>query len=206
MEVRFNNPYLERIYKEGRETGKNMYDKYVIRSFVKKVDLLERLSNHTELRRIAGLNFEALKGDRSGLCSIRIDKKYRLEFYLEKNVITLSDIIIIEELSNHYQEEMSVYKIKKRDDTVIPSEVLLHPGEVLGEELEARGISIRSFARALQVTPAYLYELIEGKHNVSAILAIKLQHELDIPDDLWMRLQAGYDLKLARRELKAALV
>lgn len=49
------------------------------------------------------LNFEALKGDRKGLFSIRINKRYRLEFRIGNNYIQLEEIILIEELSNHYQ-------------------------------------------------------------------------------------------------------
>jgi plasmid maintenance system killer protein len=38
-----------------------------------------------------------------GLYSIRVDLKYRLEFAIEKNKITLLEIIFINDLSNHYR-------------------------------------------------------------------------------------------------------
>jgi toxin HigB-1 len=52
-----------------------------------------------ELYRFKGLHFGKLS---NGLHSVRVDKKYRLEFLIEKDVIEIKDIIIIENLSNHY--------------------------------------------------------------------------------------------------------
>ncbi len=49
-----------------------------------------------------GLNYEKLKGDKSGLESVRVNDKYRIEFIStkENNEITICNII---ELSNHYK-------------------------------------------------------------------------------------------------------
>jgi plasmid maintenance system killer protein len=44
-----------------------------------------------------------LKGDKKGLYSIRVDIKYRLEFYIEKDEVKLSEIVLIDNLSNHYK-------------------------------------------------------------------------------------------------------
>jgi len=51
-----------------------------------------------------GLNFEALKGDLKGFYSVRVDYSYRLILALDKdNVLTVSEIITIHDLTNHYQ-------------------------------------------------------------------------------------------------------
>lgn len=55
--------------------------------------------NNTYLEKL----FEALKGDKKGLYSIRVDLKYRLEFSIEKDEIALQEIVMIEDLSNHYR-------------------------------------------------------------------------------------------------------
>lgn len=60
-------------------------------------------SHPVELSKFRGLNLEALKGNKKGLYSIRVDYGYRLEFKLENVVIQLTEIAIIEELSNHYK-------------------------------------------------------------------------------------------------------
>ena len=50
-----------------------------------------------------GLNFEALKGKLKRKYTVRVDYHYRLVFLIEQNEITVSEIIVIENLSNHYQ-------------------------------------------------------------------------------------------------------
>ena len=103
MEIHFNNTYLERLYVGARLTGKPRYSREVIEKFQKRVVLLEALDSTKELKNFASLNFEALKGDKKGLYSIRIDRKYRLEFSIDKNNLTLHEMIFVEDLSNHYQ-------------------------------------------------------------------------------------------------------
>ncbi|MBC8032989.1 MAG: HigA family addiction module antidote protein [Chitinophagaceae bacterium] len=206
MDVRFKNIYLENLYKGVKVSGKPKYNKEIVEAFKKKVDMMTQLSDLNEMRLVGGLNFEALKGDKQGLYSVRINDKYRLEFSIEQDALIMLKIIYIEELSNHYREDMKKYENKIPGNERLCSDVLLHPGEILGEELEVRKISIKNFAKVINVTPEYIRELIDGRHDVSPVMAIKLESGLQIPDYLWMRFQAAYDLKLARRELKAFLV
>ena len=102
MEVHFNNVYLEKLYTGLPLTGKPRYNESVIEKFRKRVLILQNIDSISGLRQIRSLNFEALKGDKKGFYSIRVDLKYRLEFFIEKNKITLSKIILIVDLSNHY--------------------------------------------------------------------------------------------------------
>jgi proteic killer suppression protein len=103
MEVHFNNGYLEKLYAGLPVTGKPKYKEEVIDKFRKRVVLLANMENTAQLRGFKGLNFEALKGDKKGLYSIRVDLKYRLEFSIEKDKILVREIIFIEDLSNHYK-------------------------------------------------------------------------------------------------------
>jgi len=50
-----------------------------------------------------GSKFEALKGDYKGWFSVRVDLQYRLILSVENELIVLRDILIIEDLTNHYQ-------------------------------------------------------------------------------------------------------
>jgi addiction module HigA family antidote len=84
------------------------------------------------------------------------------------------------------------------------SDILFHPGELLGEELEARGLSQKEFAGAVGLRASHLNELIKGKRNISAVLALKIEKELSIDADIWMRLQVQFDLDSARKQLKVA--
>lgn len=102
MLVKFNNSYLERIY-QGKAKGKISYSLEVVVQFKKTVLRLEQADNTTQLRQFRSLNFEALKGDKKGLYSVRVNKQYRLEFQIENDTITLSEIIFIDDLTKHYE-------------------------------------------------------------------------------------------------------
>lgn len=96
------------------------------------------------------------------------------------------------------------YKILNSKGEAIKSDITLHPGEVLEMELEARGLKKRFFAEQLGISPSQLSELINVKRHISANLALKLEKLLDIDAEFWMRVQASYDIAIARKALAAA--
>lgn len=104
MIVQFKNAYLEKVF-EGRPiSGKPRYSTEVIVKFKKTVLKLAYASNLKEIKSQRGLNFEALKGDLKGFYSVSVDYSYRLILAIDKNdVMTISEIITIHELTNHYQ-------------------------------------------------------------------------------------------------------
>lgn len=70
----------------------------------------------------------------------------------------------------------------------------IHPGEILGEELKARGISQKTFAAQIECAPSQLCEVIKGKRKVGDALAFKLEQALGIPYSFWMKMQASYTM------------
>ena len=84
----------------------------------------------------------------------------------------------------------------------IYTDVALHPGELLQDELEAREIKKTAFAALLGIKPGHLSELLRGRRHVSAATALKLEKLLNIPAEYWMRLQVYYDLFVERRREK----
>lgn len=101
MLVKFQNDYLEKLFTGEPSKGKPKYSNVVVIKFKKCVLILKNAENTIELSKLRGLNFEALKSDKKGLYSIRVDDGYRLEFSLESDIIQLTEIAIIEDLSNH---------------------------------------------------------------------------------------------------------
>ena len=75
---------------------------------------------------------------------------------------------------------------------------VVHPGDVLGEELKARRIRQLEFAERIGMQASHLNALIKGKRNVSPQLALRLEDALDIPANVWLDLQDKYDLSLMR--------
>ena len=99
---------------------------------------------------------------------------------------------------------MGNYKVIGKNGKEIHTDLLLHPGEVLAEELDARGISQKDLAALVGMRPPHFNELLKGRRHISALLALKLENHLGIDAGFWMRLQIDYDLKIARRQIKAA--
>ena len=74
-----------------------------------------------------------------------------------------------------------------------------HPGEVLREEIESRGISQTKLANEIGVRISLLNELINGKRNFTIEYAMMIEAALGIDADFWMNMQLAYDLKMAKR-------
>ena len=50
----------------------------------------------------------------------------------------------------------------------------IHPGEILGDELEEIGLSAKQLADVIQVPPNRLYQIVAGKRNMTST-GIKLR-------------------------------
>ncbi|MEA9390849.1 HigA family addiction module antitoxin [Acerihabitans sp. TG2] len=73
-----------------------------------------------------------------------------------------------------------------------------HPGGLVTEYLEDFGVSLRSLARDLGVTPSSLSKIASGKSAISPEMAVRLEAGLGISARLWLAMQAAYDLNRAR--------
>jgi antitoxin HigA-1 len=98
----------------------------------------------------------------------------------------------------------SNYKVLNSRGKEIHTDISLHPGDVLQDELEARDIKKSSFAQQLGMKPGHFSELLHGKRHISAATAIKLENLLGISAEYWMRVQVYYDLFVERRKEKEA--
>jgi len=84
------------------------------------------------------------------------------------------------------------------EETTLP----IHPGEILQEEyLKPLGISQYRLAKAMSVPPRRINEIVQGKRAVSADTAMRLARALGTSAQLWMSLQARYDLDVAEDTL-----
>ena len=105
MKVTFDKEYLKELYTTGKSTDKkHRFQPDVIRRYVKVIDIMVEAENVNVLALIGGLHYEHLSGDKDGLSSVRVNKKYRVEFTEQtegnETVATICNII---ELSNHYE-------------------------------------------------------------------------------------------------------
>lgn len=78
----------------------------------------------------------------------------------------------------------------------------IHPGEVLLEDfLRPHRLSRSALARALHVYPRCINEIVQGKRAITADTALRLARFLGTSAEVWMNLQALYDLETAKDEL-----
>jgi addiction module HigA family antidote len=79
----------------------------------------------------------------------------------------------------------------------------VHPGEVLLEDfLKPLGISQYRLAKEMNVYPRKINEIVHGDRSVTADTAIRLSRYFGTSAELWMNLQALYDLEKARDEIE----
>lgn len=75
---------------------------------------------------------------------------------------------------------------------------LIHPGEILSDELEARDISQKDFAIKLGIQPSLLNEIIKGKRGITAEHALLIGKELKMDPSIWKNLQSNFELDKER--------
>lgn len=80
-----------------------------------------------------------------------------------------------------------------------------HPGEVLKEELEARGLTAHALAIALRLPASRISQIVRGERGVTPETALRLARYFGGSAAIWLRLQVSYDLARAETELAARI-
>ncbi|MFR9505886.1 MAG: type II toxin-antitoxin system RelE/ParE family toxin [Rikenellaceae bacterium] len=106
MIIKFDKEYLKELFENGSCTNKKYrFQPQVVKAYIRRVVTLAETKSPEDLYKLNSLNFEMLLGDKKGISSIRVDKKYRLEFIVsqESNSEIIINICTLTELSNHYK-------------------------------------------------------------------------------------------------------
>lgn len=75
-----------------------------------------------------------------------------------------------------------------------------HPGELIRDELEERNLTQSKLAQQIGVSPSLLNEIINGKRSVNTELALLLEAALGISAEMWLKLQADYNMQIAKSD------
>ena len=76
-----------------------------------------------------------------------------------------------------------------------------HPGRIVRSAcLEPLGLSVTEGAKILGITRQTLTKVVNGKSGISAEMAIRLAKAFGSTAEIWVRMQASYDLAQARKD------
>ena len=76
----------------------------------------------------------------------------------------------------------------------------VHPGEILGEELEELGLSANALAKALDVPTNRVTAILKGQRGITADTALRLSRYFGTTPQLWQNLQKAFELREAEIE------
>jgi len=82
----------------------------------------------------------------------------------------------------------------------------IHPGEILREEfMLPNGVSINRLAREICVPPGRISAIVNGKRAITADTALRLGAYFEVSAEIWVGLQADYELRIAKRAVGAEI-
>ena len=77
----------------------------------------------------------------------------------------------------------------------------VHPGEIIKRDiLPSVGLSVTAAAKALGVSRQMLHDILAERKPLSAVMCLKLSRLFGSSPELWMQLQAAYELKKAEQD------
>jgi addiction module HigA family antidote len=94
-------------------------------------------------------------------------------------------------------------QIKGVDPSMIANNITpfepTHPGELLKEEIEYRGISQRKLAAQMGVAYSVLNEILNCKRPVTTEYALLFEAALDLEPEMLINMQADYNMQTIRK-------
>jgi addiction module HigA family antidote len=79
----------------------------------------------------------------------------------------------------------------------------IHPGEIMKEDiLPSVGLSVTGAAKASGVSRQMLHGVLSGRKPLSAVMCLRVARLFGGSPEIWMRLQATYDLKKSAQNKK----
>ena len=82
----------------------------------------------------------------------------------------------------------------------LTSSELIHPGEMINDEIMARGLTQKELARQMGVSYTVFNEILNGKRPVTTEYALMLEAALGTKASIWIGLQADYDMQKVKQD------
>lgn len=78
---------------------------------------------------------------------------------------------------------------------------VVHPGDILRDELAELGVTPTAFARQINVPPNRVSQIIAGKRSVTGDTALRFGHWFRVDPQFWLNLQTQFDLVVAEQRV-----
>lgn len=98
MRFRFATKKLEALYTA--EAGAKKYPAAVVDAFFEVMAAIDAAVDERDLYGLKGLRFEALKGDRAGQHSLRLNKQFRLIVTIERD--PAGNVMVVVEIDDYH--------------------------------------------------------------------------------------------------------
>ena len=95
MEIEFRRRELEDRYVDVT-AGTRAWGSAIARKYIQRIEQLKAVRNEQEIRALPGVRAHRLAGTRAGRMALTLHDRWRVE------VALADDVILIEEVSNHY--------------------------------------------------------------------------------------------------------
>jgi addiction module HigA family antidote len=81
----------------------------------------------------------------------------------------------------------------------MPMKSPIHPGALAKANLDELKLSVAEAAKAMKITRQQLHNVMQGRSAVTPKMALRLEKAFGGSADMWLRMQAAYDLAQARK-------
>ena len=89
---------------------------------------------------------------------------------------------------------------KERTANNLMSSMLIHPGEMIKDEIMARGITQKELAQQMGMSYTVFNEILNGKRPVTTEYALLLEAALGTDANIWLGLQADYNMQKMKQD------
>ncbi len=80
------------------------------------------------------------------------------------------------------------------------SSMLIHPGEMIKDEIMARGLTQKELAQQMGVSYTVFNEILNGKRPVTTEYALLLEAALGTDANIWIGMQAEYNMQKVKQD------
>ena len=91
------------------------------------------------------------------------------------------------------------YSVEKIANNMTSS-MLIHPGEMIKDEIVARGLTQKDLAQQMGVSYTVFNEILNGKRPVTTEYALLLEAALGTDANIWLGLQAEYNMQKMKQD------